>query len=380
MRAAGYPTSGKGLTSALGEPENRCQVTTLPKPADCAGTARARVWLAGALMLVLAGHAVAKPLPDPTGPGPYAVGYTRLVLTRTGTLTPAERRLETVVWYPADVRGEPLDPLGYADAAIRGGRHPLLVYSHGGCAYPEVSSFLTRALASWGFVVAAPSHPGDTFSDGVDVCDLVELRGPTLVERVDDVQAVVDALLRDARTRGARFHRRLARSRIGVLGWSSGGSTALVAGRQDRRIRAVLSLAPDARPERIGTAALPVPAMVMVGTLDYYDPAQTSLDQVYGYLRPPRFAVQLRRTGHFAFSDPCIPLAGGRDCEPGSLTQPEAHRLVLRFAVPFMQRYVGRVTRWGSLLRPAAVTEADASLRAELPTRSPAPGSGYPGY
>lgn len=113
--------------------------------------------------------------------------------------------------------------------------------------------------------------------------------------------------------------RRRCRIRLGVLGWSSGGSTAIVAARRDRRIRAVLSLAPDARPERIGSSPLGVPTMVMVGALDFYDPGQTSLDQVFGMLRPPRFAVHLRRTGHFAFSDPCVPLAGGRDCEPEDL-------------------------------------------------------------
>ena len=161
------------------------------------------------------------------------------------------------------------------------------------------------ALASWGFVVVAPSHPGDTAFDGFDVCDPVELRAATLVERVDDVAGSrrrpagrADArlaFLPSARARARRHPR-----------WSSGASTAIVAGRDDRRIRAVLSLAPDARPERIGTAPVGVPTMVMVGELDYYDPSQTSLDQAYAILGPPRYAVHMRRTGHFAFSDPCF--------------------------------------------------------------------------
>lgn len=315
-----------------------------------------------ALVVAFAVEAAAS-LPDPSAPGPHPVGYTRTTYAR------GERRLDTVIWYPAAVAGQPGDALGARDVAVARGRHPVLVYSHGGCAYPEVSSFLTVALASWGFVVVAPTHPGDTVFDGLDVCDAVELRGATLVERVDDVAVVLEAFLRQHTTRGARFFRRLRRSRIGLLGWSSGASTALVAGRETRHLRGVLSLAPDARPERIGTTPVGAPTMVMVGALDYYDPQQTSLDRVYGILEAPRYAVHLRRTGHFAFSDSCLPLPGGRDCEAGALAQDEAHRVVLRFAVPFLLRHVDGATRWRSLLRPDAVV-ADAELRAEQRRRS----------
>lgn len=321
--------------------------------------------LAIVFAVLVAPPGTAASLPDPTAPGPHPVGHTRAAFTRPGTLVASDRRLDTVIWYPADVRGEAEDALGYVDPAVRRGRHPVLVYSHGGCAYPEASSFLTRALASWGFVVVAPTHPGDTISDGFDVCDLVELRAPTLVERVADVRWILDQIAHGGRTPGSPFFRRVARSRIGVLGWSSGASTAVVAGREDRRIRAVLSLAPDVRPERIGTAPLRVPTMVMEGELDFYDPSQTALDQLYALLRPPRFAVELQRTGHFAFSDICVRLVGGQDCREGSLSQDEAHRLVLRFAAPFLLRYVAQDKSWDRLLRPRAPAMAGAELTAE---------------
>jgi predicted dienelactone hydrolase len=137
--------------------------------------------MALALLLVARGAAAA-PAGDPTAPGPYAVGFTRITMTRQATLGDSERLLAPVVWYPAEVRAEPARPLGYVDAAVR--TYPLLVYSHGGCAYAEASSFLTKALASWGFVVVAPTHPGDTFYDGLDVCDFAELRATTLVGRL----------------------------------------------------------------------------------------------------------------------------------------------------------------------------------------------------
>lgn len=317
------------------------------------------VAFAVALLATSAGAA----LPDPTAAGPHAVGYTEASVIRTATLDGAPRLLATTIWYPADVAGETTDPLGHRDAPVARGHHPLLVYSHGGCAYPAVSSFLTTALAGWGFVVVAPSHPGDTIFDGPTSCDVVELRANTLVERVDDVAAVLAAMDRERTDRAARFFRRVARRKVGVLGWSSGGTTALVVGREMPKLRGLLALAPEARSEHLGNGPVFPPTMVMVGEHDYYDPAQASLQFVYDRLVAPRYAVHLRRTGHFAFSDPCVPLDGGNDCGPGTLSQDEAHRLVLRFAIPFLLRHVAGEKRWGTLLRERTETEADADLR-----------------
>ena len=44
-------------------------------------------------------------------------------------------------------------------------RCPLLVFSHGNSGYRQQSTFLTTHLASWGFVVAAPDHVGNTFGE-----------------------------------------------------------------------------------------------------------------------------------------------------------------------------------------------------------------------
>ena len=309
-------------------------------------------------------------LPDPSADGPYDAGYLLTTFTRRATLVDAERAMTTYVWYPADAADEPRDVLGYAGAAVHAGRHPVLIFSHGGCAHPIASSYLTKALASWGFIVVTPSHPGDTILDGMESCDWAELRTPTLIERVADVRAVLDSLgdggWQDTDATGALLAGHLDLTRTGVVGWSSGASTALVVGREDPRIRAVLSLAPDVRPERIGLRPPAAPTMVMEGVLDFYDQPQTALDEIYRRLATPRFAVEMQRTGHFAFSDDCFADAiGGIDCGEGTLTQAEAHRLVLRFAVPFLLRYAGGFPAWSDLLRPGRVAP-DAELRADL--------------
>jgi predicted dienelactone hydrolase len=317
----------------------------------------------GLLAWLLGFAADALALPDPSEPGPYEVGYLRTTVTRAATLVDGDRAMDTFVWYPAIVDGEPLDGLGHAGATIRNGRHPLLVYSHGGCAFPTVSSFLTKALASWGFVVIAPSHPGDTITDGTESCDWAELRTSTLIERVADVRFVLDLLEQGDDSSLLTLSGHLDHARTGVFGWSSGASTALVVGREDARIKAVLSLAPDVRPERIGRSPPEAPTMVMEGALDSYDPEQTALAEIYGRLAAPRFAVEMQRTGHFAFSDDCYAaLIDGLDCGvDGTLGQEEAHRLVMRFAVPFLLRYVGRHPSWAALLRVGGDQDAELS-------------------
>jgi dienelactone hydrolase len=315
------------------------------------------------LAVTLATARPAAALPNPSEPGPYGVGYHRTTITREATLVAGSRPMDTFVWYPTlDLAPSP-DPFGHPEAEIAPGLHPALVFSHGGCAHPIASSYLTEALASFGFVVVTPSHPGDTILDGLESCDWVELRTATLIERVADVRFVLDALDRsDASVAALSGH--LDLERIGVLGWSSGASTALVVGREDSRIDAVLSLAPDVRPERIGRRPPAAPTMVMEGVLDFYDPEQTALDEIYRRLGPPRFAVELERTGHFAFSDDCLAdLIGGMDCGiDGTLTQEEAHHLVLRFAVPFLLRYVGEVRPWSARLGPGVADGAELRL------------------
>jgi len=60
--------------------------------------------------------------------------------------------------------------------------------------------------------------------------------------------------------------------------------------------------------------------------------------------------VELRNTGHCAFAIGCVPSG----CDPGNMSQPEAQRLTLRYAVPFLLRYVAGKGRFGKLLRPKA--------------------------
>lgn len=119
---------------------------------------------------------------DPLVAGPYPVGVTRIELYDADR----DRILLTEIWYPADesARGEPPAPAGsylppdlafLADnatlqlVAVRdvpladGAPFPLVEFSHGSGGIRFQNTFQMEHLASHGFIVASPDHPGNTF-------------------------------------------------------------------------------------------------------------------------------------------------------------------------------------------------------------------------
>ncbi|HUE30782.1 MAG TPA: prolyl oligopeptidase family serine peptidase [Verrucomicrobiae bacterium] len=306
-----------------------------------------------ALLLLLPANVLAA-RPDPSGRGRYAVGRTRITFTRTST-TGQARPLETVIWYPA-VPGtgtleSNIDVL--RDAAVLKRRWPLVMFSHGACGFPEQSPFLTEGLASWGFVVAAPPHPGSTIQD-YPSCFTPATFPDSAVNRVADIRFVVDQMLALAKEPGSPFAGRINRRRIGVSGHSFGGYTTLRVLAEDDRFRAGVALAP-AVIAAVGlglTSHVHQPTIVLVGDHDSLAPLATAGRAAFALLDGPRFLVELLNSGHCAFAVGCIAAACGTGCEPTALPLPEAHRLTLRYAVPFFLRYVRGQDLFPAALRP----------------------------
>ena len=75
------------------------------------------------------------------------------------------------VWYRSESRGHPTAQLGTVlmevaqGAAVKGRALPLVVISHGNVGGLQSDADLALALASAGYVVAAPMHAGDNFMD-----------------------------------------------------------------------------------------------------------------------------------------------------------------------------------------------------------------------
>jgi predicted dienelactone hydrolase len=135
------------------------------------------------------------------------------------------RPLAVTIWYPAAAAGKPHEtaqdrlfeiPSASKDAPVRPGRLPLILLSHGSGSRAEGMAWIAAALAEAGFIVAGPNHPGTTSGDSTPAAT------PKIWERTGDMSAVITALTDDP-----AWQAQIDPHRIGVLGFSLGGSTVL---------------------------------------------------------------------------------------------------------------------------------------------------------
>jgi len=263
------------------------------------------------------------------------VGVTTLTFTKESVTTGAPRPLATLVWYPAHARTGVAETLGLRDAAVRRGRHPLIIFSHGACGRPREATYLTMALAAQGFVVAAVPHPGNTADDA----GCVAAFGDSLVNRVPDVRFVVDSMLAQATDQGSRFHRRIDTDRIGMSGLSFGGFTTLIAAQQDPRFEAAFALVPGGA-EALDPRGISIPLLVVGAERDRVVGFPES-EAAYARAVGPRYLVELLGGNHLSAVDDCFNHDLNLNlCVPGDISQDDAHRLILRYALPFFRRYL----------------------------------------
>jgi predicted dienelactone hydrolase len=279
-------------------------------------------------VLVLAMLAAAR-----TAGAAFPVGTTTRTLVTT-SVTGTSRTLDTIVWYPAVARTGTPDALGLRDAKVRRGRFPLIVFMHGTCGRPDEATYLTKALASQGFVVAAPPHPGLTAAD-LPGCLAFSATVNAALNVLPDVRLVIDSLLKEADDPSSPFSKRLRSDALGISGLSFGGYAAMVAALGDSRLRTALVLVPG------GTAFLPAgdisfPTMVIGSQRDQVVGFAES-QNAYQRLAGPRFLVELLGGDHLSVVDDCTVA-----CVPGDISQEDAHRLVLHYALPFERRYLAQ--------------------------------------
>jgi predicted dienelactone hydrolase len=268
--------------------------------------------------------------------GPSNVGARQVTFTKPSVLDPTQTRvLSTVIWYPTADSG-PVDSAVGAilDATVdtAGAPHPIVLFSHGECGFPTQSRFLTVQLASYGYVVVAPSHPESTIADCAGGTNNI-IR--SALERPAEISSVLDQMLALNGTPSSPFFGIIDPDRAGMSGHSFGGWTTFKVAAADARFKVAVPMAGDpAVPP-----ALTVPLLAMTGLVDSVVPPAT-VAAAYNAAGPPKILVQIENAGHFAFSDGCFP-GFTQDCNyPVTLSQDEAHAVVLRWVVPFLERYL----------------------------------------
>jgi dienelactone hydrolase len=285
---------------------------------------------------------------DTRDDGPFAAGVRTITFTKPSALHPDQMRiLNTTIWYPAPAGSAPVDSntAGVLNAPFdaTGGPRPLVMFSHGSCGYPLQSTFLTAFLATHGFIVVAPPHPGNTLSDFPN-CGTPAGQAMSAAERPKDITFVIDRMLAANEDAGSPFFGAIDETRIGMSGHSFGGFTTYFVARDDPRVKVAVPMAP-ASPG----IALTVPSLTMLGQIDAVVNVPAIRDE-YETAAAPKFLIEIKNTGHYAFSNGCFP---SPDCmPPATLTQAEAHLQVRRWVLPFLKVYLAGDTSYLPLLSP----------------------------
>ncbi|HVO28060.1 MAG TPA: hypothetical protein VMW56_31020 [Candidatus Margulisiibacteriota bacterium] len=281
--------------------------------------------------------------------GDFAAGVRVVRFTKPSVVNPSQTRvLDTVIWYPTTAGAGPVDPTYNAvlNAPLdnTGSPYPLLMFSHGSCGYPAQSTFLLPSVASHGFIVAAPPHPGNTILE-YPSCGTPTAEGQSAAERPQDILFVLNGLLAATLDQTSPFFGAIDANRLGMSGHSFGGFTTYLAASLEPRFKTALPMAPF-----VGNAPpLTIPSLTMDAQLDSFV-SDDAIRTVYAAGSPPKYLVQILNAGHFAFSDGCFP---SPDCNPPTtLTQDEAHDAVRRWVLPFLEVYLAGDTSFAPFLAP----------------------------
>ncbi len=243
-----------------------------------------------------------------------------------------QRSFPAEIWYPAAAAhaGQDLEPqtqdcyrvpgrdksrrqMAIRDAVAKPGSYPLVIFSHPSGYHRRAASFLCTHLASHGYVVAALDHselvaPELARREGETSEQRAARADAWIASRVPDARFLLDYLLQRVSGQSG-IH--LDPARIGIVGHSFGGWTALATTAVDQRIKAVVALAP-AGSSQPKPGILPVklsfewgrdvPTLYLVGESDTMTPL-AGMYELFERTQATKQMFILRRADHSHFMD-----------------------------------------------------------------------------
>ncbi|GAB4059219.1 alpha/beta hydrolase family protein [Catellatospora paridis] len=261
---------------------------------------------------------------DSSTPGAYAVGYVDASVSASG------RSFSARIYYPAAAAGQ--------NAAVAAGRFPAIAFGHG--FLQSVSKYYStmQHLASWGFVVAAPTSQGSLF--------------PSHSAFADDLNAQLTWLVAQDSTAGSRFNAHIVTTKLGLSGHSMGAGASVLAAARNPAVTTVANLAAAETNPSAATAAaaVRVPMMLVAGEKDGTAPIASHQRPIYNAKPAPKQLRTIVGGFHCGFID-----SSSVFCDSGTITRAIQLQITRRVLTDWFRYYLaGDTTAYSAVWGPGA--------------------------
>ncbi len=263
---------------------------------------------------------------------PSDSGYIQFVGNRSITFVDASRanrNISCLVYYPATSEG--------ANAPVlQGSKYPSVSFGHGFTLNPNLYVALYRHLASWGYIVIAPSTETGF--------------APNHTNFALDLAFVLKDMKRRNGLSTDLFFGVVDTNVTGVFGHSMGGGCSVLAGSLDSSITAVASLAAaNTNPSSITAAKLiKAPQLYMSGQRDSIASYWTQQLPHYNNSFPYKQTVNIKGGNHSYFH--LVPGLDDLVDNPATITRAEQQRLTRRYVTSFFNIFLRNDSNYRSYL------------------------------
>jgi dienelactone hydrolase len=264
---------------------------------------------------------------DTSAPGSYAVGSTDVTVTAAG------RSFSAKVYYPAASAG--------SNKPVAAGEFGVVAFGHGFLQGVSKYTSTLSHLASWGFIVAAPTSQGGL--------------SPNHSAFADDLNATLAWFVAQDAATGSRFAGHVDERALGLSGHSMGGGASVLAAARNPQVKTVANLAAaETNPSAKAAAATSTtPMMLVAGSRDTIAPPASHQIPIYTAKLAPKQLRTITGGSHCGFMD-----SGGLFCDSGSIDRATQLGLTRRLLTDWFRYYLaGDTGRYDAVWGDAARTD-----------------------